>query len=353
VRFFNFLMTQAILAVVGFIGVLWYSHFQFDQPGPLAAQTTFEVPKGATFSSIVPGLEKKGIIPKQGVLRVFVRGVKNAGKSSQLKAGEFSFAPAMSMRDVMDQVTSGRAIQHTVTLPEGWTSYKIMERIQFSDILTGELPPIPAEGSLLPNTYAFERGTTRAQAVEIMQKAQQKAVAQVWESRAPDLPLKSPEELVILASIVEKETGVGGERAHVASVFVNRLRKGMKLQTDPTVIYGIWGGQGKPKERGGLRRSELKHSTVYNTYIIPGLPPTPIANPGIESLRAVANPLQTDDFFFVADGTGGHAFAPTLAGHNANVAKWRKIEAKRKKEAKAAAKAAADAAKAAEQGTSN
>jgi len=220
-----------------------------------------------------------------------------------------------------------------------------MERVQFSEILEGDLPPIPAEGSLLPSTYAFPKGTTREEAVTRMKEARDKALAEVWASRAADLPLKNPEELAILASIVERETGIGSERAHVASVFVNRLRKGMKLQTDPTVIYGIWGGQGKPKDRGGLRKSELRRSTPYNTYIIGGLPPTPIANPGIEALKAVANPLETDDLFFVADGTGGHVFAPTLREHNQNVAKWRKIEAQRKRDAEAAAKAAKEAEK--------
>ena len=350
VRFFNFLMTMAILGVIAMVFAIWYTQYQFDQPGPLQQETTFEVPKGATFRSIVPGLEAKGIIQKQGPLRIFTRGVATAGKSSALKAGEFAFKPGMSMREVMLEVTEGRSIQYTITLPEGWTSYRIMERVQFSDILEGDLPPIPPEGSMLPSTYAFPRGTTREEAVKRMQEARDKAVAEVWASRAPDLPLNSPEELVILASIIERETGVGSERAHVASVFVNRLRKKMKLQTDPTVIYGIWGGQGKPKDRGGLRRSELRRPTPYNTYFIPALPPTPIANPGIESLRAAANPLETEDLFFVADGTGGHVFAKTLREHNANVAKWRKIEAQRKREAEAAAK---EAAKKAEQENSN
>ena len=342
VRFFNFLMTLAVFGVVGLIAAIWYVQWSFDQPGPLKEETTYEVIPGASFSSIIPDLEKKKIIPQQGPLRTFLRGVQAAGKSSELKAGEFAFTPGMTMRQVMLQVTEGRAIQHTITLPEGWTSYRVMERVQFSEILEGDLPPIPAEGSILPSTYAFQRGTTKAEAVVRMQEAMNEAVAKVWANRAPDLPLKSPEELIILASIVEKETGIGSERAHVASVFINRLRKGMKLQTDPTVIYGIWGGQGKPKERGGLRRSELARSTPYNTYIIKGLPPTPIANPGIEALRAAANPIETEDLYFVADGTGGHVFAKTLQEHNANVAKWRKIEAERKKEAAEREKAEAE-----------
>ena len=336
VRFFNFLLTMAIVGAIAFAGMVWHGKNKFEAKGPLQAGTTFEVPKGASFRSIIPGLEKAGIIEEQGILRVFMRGVQAAGKGDKLKAGEFGFTPQMSMREVMLQLTEGRSIEYSLTFPEGWTSYRIMERIGADTTLVGDIPAIPAEGSMLPSTYSFPRGTTRQQVVERLQAAQEKAVAEVWANRVQDLPLKSPQELVILASIVEKETGIGSERAHVASVFINRLRKGMRLETDPTIIYGIWGGQGKPKDRGGLRRSEIDRKTEYNTYQIDGLPPTPIASPGIEAMRAVANPLITDDLFFVADGTGGHAFAKTLKGHNANVAKWRVIEAQRKKDAEAA-----------------
>ncbi len=338
VRFFNFILTLALVGAIGFVGALWYGKTEFEAIGPLAQEDTFVVPSGATFASIIPGLEKKNIIARQGPLRVFLRGVRAAGKSSALKAGEFAFVPGMSMRDVMMQLTEGRSIQYGLTFPEGWTSLRIMERIAANDVLVGDPPPIPPEGALLPNTYNFQRGTTRAALVQTLRDAQQKAVREVWNNRAAGLPLKSPQELVVLASIIEKETGVASERKRVASVFINRLRKGMKLQTDPTVIYGIWGGAGKPKDRGGLRRSELDKSTPYNTYIIKGLPPGPIANPGIESLRAAANPIETEDIFFVADGTGGHVFAKTLAEHNANVRNWRAVEAERKKAAEEAAK---------------
>jgi len=344
VRFFNLLMTLAILGVVGFIGLIWYSDKTFDAPGPLKKVATIEVRRGATFTSIIPELEAKHIIPRQGPLRIFIRGVSSANKTSALKAGEFALQPGMSMRQVMNHLTEGRSIQHTVTLPEGWTSYQIMERVQFSDILQGDLPPIPAEGSLLPSTYAFLRGTTRQEAVEHMQEAQRKALADIWANRADDLPLKTPQELVILASIVEKETGLAEERPHVASVFINRLRKGMKLESDPTIVYGMFGGKGKPKDRP-IYRSDIRRPTPYNTYVIPALPPAPIANPGIEAMKAVAHPIASDDLFFVADGTGGHAFAVTVQQHNANVAKWRKIEAERKKQAKAAAKDIAKKAK--------
>lgn len=353
VRLLNGLFTLAILAVIAGLGLLWYSKTQFEAPGPLKSETTYEVAEGATFLGIVPDLVKKQIIPQQGPLRTFINGVKRAGKSSALKAGEFAFEPGMSMQQVMLQLTDGKAIQYGITLPEGLTSYQMMERIQFAERLQGPLPAIPPEGTMAPNTYSFPRGTSRVDAVGRIRETQTKILEEVWQNRAPDLPLKTPQELLILASIVEKETGVGGERPHVASVFINRLRKGMRLQTDPTVIYGIWGGQGKPKDRGGLRRSELRKSTPYNTYIIEGLPPTPIANPGLAALKATANPLETDDLFFVADGTGGHVFSKTLAEHNANVAKWRKIEAQRAKEAaEAKKKAEEEAAKAAKQNQS-
>ncbi|MEP0943487.1 MAG: endolytic transglycosylase MltG [Rhizobiaceae bacterium] len=342
VRFFNSLMTMALFGAIFFVGVIWYGKTEFDAPGPLAAETTFTVPKGATFSSIVPGLESKSIIKKQGPLRVFTRGVRAAGQASGLKAGEFAFTPGMSMRAVMEQLTEGRAIQYSITFPEGWTSFRIMERIAANEELEGDVPAIPPEGTLLPNTYNFQRGDSRESIVSKLQEGQKKALRDIWHSRAPDLPLRSQEELVILASIIERETGVASERRHVSSVFINRLRKGMRLQTDPTVIYGLWGGRGKPKDRGGLRRSELDKKTPYNTYQINGLPPGPIANPGIESLRAAANPLDTDDLFFVADGTGGHVFAKTLKEHNSNVANWRAVERRRIKEAEAKAKELAD-----------
>ena len=237
------------------------------------------------------------------------------------------------MRDVMKNLTEGRAMEYSLTFPEGWTSHRIMQRIAANQILAGDIPPVPAEGLLFPDTYSFQRGMSRDAFVQLMKDAMQKNISEIWNNRVEGLPLKSPGELVTLASIIEKETGVVGERSRVASVFVNRLRKGMRLQTDPTVIYGIWGGEGKPKDRGGLRRSELSKQTPYNTYQISGLPPGPIANPGLQALLAAANPAQTNELYFVADGTGGHIFAATLPEHNVNVKKWRAIEAKRKRSA--------------------
>ena len=203
---------------------------------------------------------------------------------------------------------------------------QILDRLAKNEILEGELPEVaPAEGTLMPDTYPFQRGTTRKEIIERMQLAQKQFLASVWEKRVDNLPISSPEEMVILASIVEKETGRAAERPHVASVFINRLRKGMKLQSDPTIIYGIFGGAGKPKDRP-IYRSDIDKPTPYNTYTIPALPPGPIANPGRAALEAVANPSITDDLFFVANGTGGHVFAKTLEEHNQNVARWRAIE---------------------------
>ncbi|MEL6967453.1 MAG: endolytic transglycosylase MltG [Pseudomonadota bacterium] len=329
---FSFSFTIALVAAIGFVGLVLHGDRQFDAPGPLTEPTRIEVPRGASFNSIIPLLEQKNAIPQQTVLRVFLRGVRASGKASQLKAGEFILQPGMSMREVMLELTDGTPIEHRITFPEGWTSLRIVERLAADETLVGDVPPIPPEGSLLPNTYAFAKGTTRTQALDLLKRQRDDAVQRVWESRAPDLPLKSPEELVILASIIEKETSKEAERAKVASVFINRLRRGMRLQTDPTVIYGIWGGRGKPKDRGGLRRSELDRATPYNTYKIDGLPPTPIANPGIASLRAAANPADTEFLFFVADGTGGHGFSKTLREHNRKVAEWRRIERQRKAE---------------------
>ena len=338
-RFVNFLFSLLIVGVVVFGAAIWYGASRFDAPGPLAEPKTFQVPDGASFASIVPSLEEEGIIEPQGPLRIFRMGVRAAGREGDLKRGEFRIPAGASMRQVMLELTDGTAITYRLTFPEGWTSWRMMERIAFAEDLSGPAPSIPPEGTLLPATYDFERGAERASLIGRMRDTMQRTVAEVWEQRDSDLPLKSPEELVTLASIVEKETGIASERPRVAAVFVNRLRKGMRLQTDPTVIYGIWGGRGKPDDYGGLRRSDLQRKTPYNTYLIDGLPPGPIANPGIESLKAVANPPRTDEFYFVADGTGGHVFARTLAEHNRNVAQWRKIEAERKRQAEASPEA--------------
>ena len=214
-----------------------------------------------------------------------------------------------------------------IAFAEGVTSWQVVNSLQGMDVLEGTVSDVPAEGALAPDSYEVRPGQDRTEIIEQMKDRQLQRVTSVWATRADDVPLQSPEEMLTLASIVEKETGIAEERGQVASVFVNRLNRGMKLQTDPTVIYGITKGEGVLGR--GLRRSELRARTPWNTYVIDGLPPTPIANPGLASLQAVANPPETPFIFFVADGTGGHAFAETLDEHNRNVAEWRKIEAER------------------------
>ena len=243
----------------------------------------------------------------------------------------------------MNALVSGKAILHGFTVPEGLTSEQIVARLADDPVLTGELGSIPAEGTLLPETYKFSRGTTREQIIDQMRRAQERLIAEIWARRSSDLPIATPAEFVTLASIVEKETGKADERPLVAAVFINRLRQNIRLQSDPTIIYGLFGGKGKPPERP-IFRSDIDKKTPYNTYLIDGLPPGPIANPGRAALEAVANPSRTDDLFFVADGTGGHVFAPTLEEHNRNVEHWRRIEAAKKKAKEAAADKAAKAA---------
>jgi UPF0755 protein len=244
-----------------------------------------------------------------------------------MRAGEFLFKAGTSIDAAVDTLVQGKAILHSVTIPEGWTSEQVVARLNENEILTGEVGEMPREGTLLPDTYKFERGTSRQQIVNAMQAAQKRALNEIWARRAPDLPIKTPQELVILASIVEKETGRADERTRVAGVFINRLQKRMRLQSDPTIVYGLVGGKGTLGR--GILRSEIERPTPYNTYAIEGLPPGPIANPGRASLEAVANPSRTRDLYFVADGTGGHAFAENLDQHNRNVTRWRQIERNR------------------------
>jgi UPF0755 protein len=305
-----------LVAVGGYFGLR-----RFSAPGPLTAEKIVYVPKGSGIDGIADSLERQGVIDGA---TTFTTGIWILGHSNDLKAGEYSFKPAASMYEVMNVLVGGKVIQHTLTIPEGLTSEAILDRLDQDDILAGDPPPVPKEGSLLPDTYKYERGTTRAQMVSRMQAEQKALIDQVWKKRAPNLPLKSPLELVTLASIVEKETGQADERSHVASVFVNRLQKNMRLQSDPTVIYGIVGGKGKLERP--LQSADLSQPTPFNTYTIAGLPPSPIANPGRAAMEAVANPLQTKDLYFVADGTGGHAFAETLEQHNRNVARWRQVQ---------------------------
>ena len=335
VVFFNFLFSSAVMVTIVALALLYFGSSKFHEAGPLDEPRTILVKDGYSLSTIAKQLEARGIIESEMIFRLGVRAYR---ASAQMKVGEYAFKPGMSMYDVMDTLKSGKGVVHKVSIPEGLTSYQIMQRVAQNKILIGEMPEqIPVEGSLMPDTYPFQRGLTRKELINQMKLAQEKFLKKVWERRVPDLPIKTPEEMVVLASIVEKETGRADERPHVASVFINRLNQGIKLQSDPTIIYGIFGGKGKPKGRP-IYQSDLDKVTDYNTYIIKALPPGPISNPGRASLEAVANPSKTSDLFFVADGTGGHVFAETLAEHNANVARWRAVEKRRRQEAAKKAK---------------
>jgi UPF0755 protein len=246
----------------------------------------------------------------------------------ELKYGEYLFQRQASLREVVDTLVEGKVIQHQVTIPEGLTAEQIVARLLESDILSGQLKEIPKEGTLLPETYKFSRGMTREQVVQRMQQAQKRAVQDAWERRSPDLPIQTAEQLVVLASIIEKETGRADERSRVAAVFINRLKQKMKLQSDPTIIYGLVGGKGTLGRP--IMRSEIEQPTPYNTYVITGLPPGPIANPGRAALEAAANPSRTRELYFVADGTGAHAFAENYEQHQRNVARLRQIEQQQK-----------------------
>jgi UPF0755 protein len=243
---------------------------------------------------------------------------------SELKPGEYSFQKNASLRDVIGTIVEGKVVQHAVTIPEGLTSEQIVARLSENEIFAGAVKEMPREGTLLPETYKFPRGTTRDQVIQRMQQTQKRVLVEIWERRNPDIPIKTPEQLVTLASIVEKETGKADERTRVAAVFINRLRQRIKLQSDPTIIYGLVGGKGTLGRP--IKRSEIQQPSPYNTYVVDGLPPGPIANPGRASLEAAANPARTRDLFFVADGTGGHAFTETYDQHQKNVAKLRTME---------------------------
>jgi len=322
-RFLSLLVSLALLAAITGGALVWYGQQRFEAPGPATAPLEVEIPPGSGLNTIARRLENAGAIESADIFRLGTR-FKQAERS--LKAGEYEIAPQASMADILALLQSGKTIERRVTVPEGLTSLQIVAILNDTDTLTGEIDAVPPEGSLAPETYFFTRGESRTAILERMRSAQSAIIEELWDDRADDLPFDTKDEALILASIVEKETGVSSERARVAGVFVNRLRKGMRLQTDPTVIYGVAGGEGLDRP---ISRADLKDVNPYNTYVIGGLPPTPIANPGKASIEAALNPATTPDFYFVADGTGGHAFARTLAEHNRNVREWRKIEAER------------------------
>lgn len=327
VVFANFMLSLLVFVVIGMGALFYFGKVQFTTEGPLAQDSTFFVKRGSGIVEISDQLERTNLITDA---RIFRYGARTYGLEKSMKAGEYAIPAHASMRDIMNILVDGKSLMHSVTIPEGLTVQQIFDRIANSDVLTGDLPKeLPVEGSLVADTLSFTRGTTREEVVSRLQTAQSKLVDEVWAKRRDGLPVKDKNEFVTLASIVEKETGVASERPHVASVFVNRLNQGMRLQSDPTIIYGIFGGRGKPSDRP-IYKSDIEKETPFNTYIIKALPPTPIANPGRDALEAVANPLDTKDLYFVADGTGGHVFASTLKDHNDNVRKWRELERQRK-----------------------
>ncbi|OJJ12286.1 4-amino-4-deoxychorismate lyase [Alphaproteobacteria bacterium AO1-B] len=327
----NMVISLAVFGLAAVGGALYFGKHMFEQTGPLTEETTIIIPSGSGLTGITGRLAAKGVIDDTMLDEwVFQLGTRFYKSATKLKAGEYAFAPGVSMKDVMTDLVDGKAVTHSVTIPEGWTTAQIIERVREHPILVGEITDVPAEGALLPETYTFARGATRQSVLNQMQAAQDKLLAEIWERRVEDLPVDTPEELVILASIVEKETALADERPRVAGVFVNRLNQNMRLQSDPTILYGLYGGEAWLKDRSAIKQSEIDAENNYNTYQIDGLPPGPIGNPGRAAMEAVANPSRTKDLFFVADGTGGHIFAETYDQHRANVRKWREIERQRR-----------------------
>jgi UPF0755 protein len=318
----NAIITIVLVLMIGVGGLYIYGRQKIEAPGPLQQDKVVNIPARAGMTDIADILQREGVIDDNRW--AFIGSVLALKARSELKPGEYLFQKNASLRDVIGTIVEGKVVQHAVTIPEGLTSEQIVSRLSDNDIFTGEVHEIPREGTLLPETYKFPRGTTRDQAIARMQQAQKRVLAEIWEHRSPDLPIKTPEQLVTLASIVEKETGRADERSRVAAVFINRLRQRIKLQSDPTIIYGLVGGKGTLGRP--IKRSEILQPSPYNTYVVEGLPPGPIANPGRASLEAAANPARTRDLFFVADGTGGHAFSDTYEQHQKNVARLRTME---------------------------
>jgi UPF0755 protein len=320
-------LTFVTVILLGFAWFMYTGKSSFEKAGPLREKTVFSVAEGSSLTAIAAKLEREGFITDK---RIFIAGTVYHKMQNKLKAGEFAIESGASMRQIMDTIVGGRAVLHKVSIPEGFSSFQIVERLRKHPMLQGEINEIPPEGSLLPDTYKFSGNTSRQEILERMRDAMGRFIAREWLQRAPGLPLKTANEAVILASIVEKETGIADESSRVAAVFINRLRRKMRLQSDPTIIYGLLRGRGKLVDKSGnprgILRSEKQLKTGYNTYQIDGLPPTPISNPGKASILAVLHPEKTSDLYFVADGTGGHAFAASFTQHKKNVAKWRKIE---------------------------
>jgi UPF0755 protein len=317
----NAIFTLLVVIAIAVGAGLFIGKQRFEAPGPLPEDKVVNIPRGLGIRDIADLLQREGVIDQP---YVFMGGVVVLKARGELKYGEYQFSKQSSVADVVETITEGKVVQHAFTVPEGLTSEQIVARLLENDALTGQIKEIPREGTLLPETYRFTRGMTREQIIQRMQQAHRRVLQEVWEHRMQDLPLKTPEQLVTLASIVEKETGKPDERTRVAAVFVNRLKTRMRLQSDPTIIYGLTGGKGSLGRP--ILKSEIEQATPYNTYVVDGLPPGPIANPGRASLEAAANPARTKELYFVADGTGGHVFSDNYTEHQKNVARLRGIE---------------------------
>ncbi|SLN45917.1 putative aminodeoxychorismate lyase [Aquimixticola soesokkakensis] len=377
-------LTLFIVGLVVLAGVIAWGRSQYSSAGPLETAICLQVPAGGNMRGVSSDLAEQGAITSDTIFRV---GADYSDKSSLLKAGSFLVPEQSSMAEIVDIITRGGAstcgtevvfrigvnatqvdvreldpatnrfrdvaefvpgpegeegdavpeeyttvrnqndTRYRVLVAEGTTVWRVVESLKLADFIEGDLVEMPAEGMLAPDSYEVVAGSDVGALISRMEDAQAARLEESWRNRVDDLPFETKEDALIMASIIEKETGVAEERRQVASVFENRLKQGMRLQTDPTVIYGVTNGEGVLGR--GLRQSELQRETPYNTYVINGMPPTPIANPGLAAIEAALDPAQTDYIFFVADGTGGHAFATTLAEHNANVALWRKIEAEK------------------------
>jgi len=314
----SFLVSVLAATLAGFAA---WVYLEYTRPGDLPENTAIVIEKGFGVYAIGKELARAGVI-RQPLIFGWAARIKGIDKV--LKAGEYDFPAAVSLSQTLAILKAGKTVLRQLTVPEGLTSAEIMRLLLSTEGLTGPIPAAFDEGRLLPETYYYSFADSRADLVRRMVAAMDQLLAKLWQSRAPDLPLSSPYQALILASIVEKETGRDSERAKIAGVFINRLRRGMRLQSDPTVTYGITRGL-EPLSRG-LSLADLKTPTPYNTYTIKGLPPTPISNPGVEALKAALNPEKSDNLYFVANGLGGHAFAKTLKQHNRNVARWRTFQ---------------------------
>lgn len=312
-----FLLLVLLAAATAAGGYVWFVR-EVAAPGPLNQPTTVIVAPGAGVSAIARQLAAAQVIAKPWMMTLEAR---RSGQDRFLKPGEYRFDPAMNLSSVIGKIVRHDVVARFVTIPEGLVTADIKRILEGAEGLTGDVTAQVADGDLLPETYRYEWGDKRDVVVGHMRSARDAMVKELWEARAADLPLSGPEEAMILASIIEKETGIASERPHVAAVFINRLKKGMKLQSDPTVAYGIAG-----TDAATLTYADLERPTPFNTYVIPALPPSPICHPGRAALQAVLNPIASDDLYFVADDSGGHAFAPTLDDHNRNVAHWRQIQ---------------------------